>query len=365
MVHGHAVTQLMAYYTCPLSTCTSHAHILYLSKGHNPDEIRALSWNIMGDTGTGWAEARKKIVPDNIRGYDIVFLQEVQWAESYVKKYLAAPAGYEFAITKSATEIRNVCILYNPEKLKCEDAKLVNKIMTVTGWTDIQFQRVCIQVFALHERGKTSKFVAIGVHANNDVYINEAFCRLLKITVEKISEVQGPCALPIILGGDFNSDIRYWKIDSVFLGLMYETDRNPIDFITLKPTRDSHLEMAEVRVTQYSEIKILREAQELEVQIEDREETGKKKKKIMLTVAELKREYGENTFFRYLCGGHRPLTVVVHFNDATVTRITLQEEVAELAGQVKKLGLELQKSQDRIRELKEEKAQLKRQLQEQ
>ena len=296
----------------------------------------------MGDTGTGWAAARTEIVLDNIQGYDIVFLQEVQWAESYIKKYLAAPAGYEFAITKSEKKNRNVCILYNPEKLKCEDAELVNKIMTDTGWTDIQFQRVCIRVFTLHERGKTSKFVAIGVHANNDVYINEAFCRLLKITVEKISEVQGPCALPVILGGDFNSDIRYWEIDSVFLGLMYETDRNPIDFITLKPVRDSHLEMAEVRVTQYTEIKIPPKAQELKVQIKVRARTGKKKKKIMLTVAELKRKYGEKLHIRYLCGGHRPLTVVVKFHDATVTRITLQEEVAELAGRVQQLELELQ-----------------------
>ena len=56
-------------------------------------ELRVLSWNTMGSTHRGWTEARSKIVLLNMfRGYDIVFLQEVQWVEKGTEEHLTAPA---------------------------------------------------------------------------------------------------------------------------------------------------------------------------------------------------------------------------------------------------------------------------------
>ena len=67
---------------------------VHLSQGYNPAELRVvLSWTTMGSTRRGWTEARSKIVLLNIfRGYNIVFLQEVQWVERGTEEHLTAPA---------------------------------------------------------------------------------------------------------------------------------------------------------------------------------------------------------------------------------------------------------------------------------
>ena len=175
-MHGHAVTQLMVYYTCPLSTCTSHAHILYCLKGRNPDEIRALSWNIMGETHKGWAAARMEIVLANIRYqsydtvdtlYDIVFLQEVQWVGKAFQKSLT-DAGYGVALTKSEGNQGNCYILYKSPKLQKEDAhttKVTKTLESVDGWTAQYSKRLCVQVLTLKGKEDKSMFVAISLHA--------------------------------------------------------------------------------------------------------------------------------------------------------------------------------------------------------
>ena len=47
--------------------------------------------------------------------YDIVFLQEVQWAEKGIRKWLI-PSEYNMAITLSEDKQTNSCILYRLEK---------------------------------------------------------------------------------------------------------------------------------------------------------------------------------------------------------------------------------------------------------
>ena len=247
---------------------------------------------------------------------------------------LAAPAGYELVMTRSKDSGSNVCILYNPRKLKPEgNAHVIETARNVTDWTDEDFQRVCIQVFTLQGKGEASRFAAIGVHAPRDIHgRNERFCRLLKIVIETISEVHRP-VVPILLAGDFNSDIRHWN-SYRFLVPEYEPDRNPIDFIALKITKVNHLEIAEVTEKPYSDIKIPQEAQDLLV----------KQDGAMKTVRQLIEECGEDrySFFNCLCGGHRPLSAVVTYSEAIIpaSGTITQEDIATLDARVEELERE-------------------------
>ena len=75
-----------------------------------------------------------------------------------------------------------------------------------------------------------------------------------------IEEVVTVHRLPILVGGDFNTDIFRWK-DSGFKGLDYETDCIPRDFITMKvPEEKYHLEMAEVQKMECNTIAIPKDA---------------------------------------------------------------------------------------------------------
>ena len=346
MVHGHSCVEndLDGLYTCALSSffhMYTHVHSCILASIACPGPVRILTWNIKGDTGRGWAEARKAIIPPNIQGNDMVFLQEVQWAEKGTKDLLATPAGYELVMTRSNTPGSNVCILYNPRKLIPEDnAHVTQIVLTVMGWTNEDSQRVCLQVFTLQGKGEASRFAAIGVHAPRDVRAendrpdehrkNERFCKLLKIVIEKISEVYRPHALPILIAGDFNSDIKHWN-SYRFLVPEYETDRNPIDFIALKITKVNHLEIAEVTEKQYHDILIPQEAQDLLVKKDD----------AMRTV----RICCENLylFYKYLCGSHRPLSAEVTYSEAIIpaSGTISQEDVAKLDARVEELEREM------------------------
>ena len=373
MVRGHAVTQLMAYYTCPLSTCTSHEHILYLSKGHNPDELRALSWNIMGETRKGWADARRIIVEANIKGNDIVFLQEVQWVvtdthdtkELFVK--LATRAQYKVGpMTRSEHRKTDTFILYNSKKLQCEGedekeeeeeeeeeeeaedededtlkTKLTTRLQSMEGWTEDYSQRLCVQVFTLKGKGDTSKFVAISLHAPyKNRGDNQDFCELVRDFIEEVDTVH---RLPVLVGGDFNTDISCWK-ESGFKGLDYEAGRIPIDFITMKVCRKkNHLEIAEVQKMKCDEIAIPESAETIEVHLKD----GSK-----MTVAECKEKSIDN-FSKHLCGYHMPLTVVVKYSpnaiqskgskQESMSREKLEAEIAKLKREIQEMTVENEK----------------------
>ena len=290
-MHGHAVTQLMAYYTCPLSTCTAHAHILYLSKGHNPDEIRALSWNIMGKNRKGWAEARSLIVHPNIQGYDVVFLQEVPWVEKSTKKRLATP-GFEVALTRSKSDDRNICILYKPDRLQCEDASAVTQTLrSVAGWKDEYSQRLCVQVFTLKGKRDTSKFVAISLHAPRTD--TETYCNTVKKAIGRVVATHN---VPVIVGGDFNTDIYDWKYDH-FLGV-HKTRHKRIDFIIMKVPSDNHLEIGHVMPIEDIDISAV---QDLRL----RRGNGN-----LTKVSEFKEDYTYE-FYQCLCDSHMPLTVPI------------------------------------------------------
>ena len=343
---------------CALSTCTSHAHILYLSKGHNPDEIRALSWNIMGDTHEGWATVRSVIVHPNIQGYDIVFLQEVQWVEDGTKKRLATP-GYdpilkkskdksstplfEVALTRSNGDDRNICILYKPDRLQCEDASAVTQTLrSVAGWKDEYSERLCVQVFTLKGKGDTSKFVAISLHAPKYAE-NKPVCDLVKAFIEDVVTVH---RLPVLVGGDFNSDIRHWNENhGDFLGLDYEgCNPKPIDFIVMKVPRI--MEMAKVQKMECHKITITN-AEDIEVKLKD---------ETIMTVAECKERSTAN-FSKHLCGSHMPLTVVVKYSpnaiqsegskQESMSWEKLKAENAKLKMQIQEMTVENKKVKER------------------
>ena len=68
----------------------------------------------------------------------MVFLQEVQWVEKGTKDRLAVLARCELVMTRSENGNRNLCILYNPDKLQCEDGdtKTVTEMLkSIEGWT--------------------------------------------------------------------------------------------------------------------------------------------------------------------------------------------------------------------------------------
>ena len=274
----------------------------------------------MGQGGEGWAEARKAIVLSNIQGYDIVFLQEVQWVERGTKQHLAAPAGYELVMTRSEHENRNSCILYNPEKLHCEDddTKTVTEMLkSIKGWTECS-KRLCLQVFKLKEKGDTSKFVAISLHAPRKQE-TESFCDAVKVGIRK---VVADHKLPVLVGGDFNTDIYDWKKDG-FLGPHLSRHKR-IDFIVMKVPEENHLKMTKVQ--QLEDIDIPAAAQNLEVM--------RKSEDTMITVSEFKEHYTYD-FFIDLCDSHMPLTVVVTYHDQRVDqeqeRIQVEREAPTAA----------------------------------
>ena len=259
----------------------------------------------MGQGGEGWAEARKAIVLSNIRGYDIVFLQEVQWVERGTEEHLAAPAGYTLVMTRSEHEKRNLGILYNPKKLQCEDGdtKTVTEMLkSIEGWTTHPgySKRLCLQVFTLKGKGDTSKFVAISLHAPKTN--TKHFCEMVKAGIEK---VVADHKLPVLVGGDFNTDIYDWKKDG-FLGPHLSRHKR-IDFIVMKVPKENHLKMTKVQ--QLEDIDIPAAAQNLEVM--------RKSEDTMITVGEFKEHYTYD-FFIHLCDNHMPLTVVVTYHDQRV-----------------------------------------------
>ena len=308
-----------------------------------PVGIKIFTWNAMGNTRKGWTDVRKLFIKGNINGYDIVFLQEVQWVneEHFISEnYMLAK------MTKSVNERgkqtnRNICILFDPRRLNCEESlrtDVTHVIMTVMGWSDKDSHRVCIQVFTQQGSGET--FVAIGVHAPIDRQDCHTFCDLLKIAVEKINEV---LALPVLLAGDFNCDIRVWR-SPTFLVPEYIIDRSPIDFIALKITSDSHLAIENMTMTQYSEMIIPDDARQLHVKAQD------KQRKSTSTVDQLIQKYSQDLypFYAKLCDGHRPLSAEVKYSTAMSSTMS-PEEVAGLVERVKEL-------EDENKELKEEDA---------
>ena len=326
-----------------------------------PVGIKIFTWNVMGSTREGWTNVRKLFIKGNINGYDIVFLQEVQWVneEHFISE------NYTLAkMTKSVNERgeetkRNICILIDPQKLKCEESlrtDVTRVIMTVMGWSDKYFHRVCIQVFTQQGRGETSRFVAIGVHAPIDRQDCHTFGELLKIAVEKINEV---LALPVLLAGDFNCDITAWG-SSTFLVPQYPAGRSPIDFIALKITSDSHLAIENMTMTQYSEVLIPDAARQLKVKVQNKQSLP------MPTVDQLIQKYSQNlyTFYVQLCDGHRPLSAEV-----TNSNAMSPEEVArhaergkELEDENKKLKQEVTRHAEREKELEDENKKLKKEV---
>ena len=256
----------------------------------------------MGEGGKGWAKARRKIVVPNIQGYEIVFLQEVQWAEKGTQKYIAGPAGYEWVLVRSAHNQRNTCILYNAERLQREDKETeeVTKTLTgVEGWTAADSERLCVEVFSLKKTKAqdSSKFVAISLHAPRTD--NASFCDLMKTAIKDIVDIH---KLPVLVGGDFNTNIVGWK-DEGFEGLDYDAEREPIDFITMKvPEKNNHLKMKKVQKMKRKQI-ITLEAED-EVVLKDGSRT---------TVEELKDKAVDN-FSLHLCGYHMPLTVDIVYD---------------------------------------------------
>ena len=320
-----------------------------------PIGLKIFTWNVMGVPHKGWTAVREHFIKGNIDEYDIVFLQEVQW----VKEEHFTSANYELAnFTRSIGKRdkptnRNICILFDPQKLKCEKSTGVTRvIMNVMGWSDKDSHRVCIQVFTQQGRGKTSKFVAIGVHAPRDIHKCYAFCNLLMIAVEKINDV---LALPVLLAGDFNCDIRA-RQSPTFLVPEYVIDRSPIDFIALKIASDSHLAIENMKMTQYGEIGIPDAAQKLKVQVQ-----GKKGKS---TVKKLIQKYSQNLypFYVQLCGGHRPLSAEVKNSNAMSPKEVARRarRVKELEDENKKMKKNVARLAKRVEELEDENKKMKK-----
>ena len=319
---------------CTIRVIVLHAFIyIILVLYVDCNELKVLNWNIMGECYGGWAKARSKIVQHNIQGYDVVFLQEVQWVEEGTKERLAA--GYEVVMESSQHNNRNTCILYNSDRLQHEDdyTDTVTKTL-LRGWTEHYSKRLCVKVFSLRGKGDTSKFVAISLHAPKKTEDNHSFCDLVKAGIEK---VVADHKLPVLVGGDFNSDIHRWEDDG-FQSLNYDAGRSPIDFITMKfPRQNNHLTIGMVQKIKRDNITIPPDAEDIMVEL---------KKSLKMKVKECKVK-AVDKFYQHLCGYHMPLTVVVTYSDdvilnegdddETKSREELMEEIARLTEELRKM----------------------------
>ena len=258
-------------------------------------KIQVLDWNILGSTNRGWAHVREQLVLANIKGYDIVFLQEVPLTKDGTEKRLAVPAGYELAMSDSGN--RKPCILYS-NKLKCEDTTSVTeKLKSVNEWTEHSeyFDRLRIQVFSLTAMGDLSKFVAISLHAPRSNTTH--FCDKVKAFIKTVVD---ECELPVLVGGDFNTDVYDWRYDG-FLGL-HKSRRRRIDFIAMRVPERSHLQIEKVQILE--DITIPAE-KTLEVMRSEGE---------MISVNDFM-EHSTYDFYRDLCDSHMPLTAEIEYHE--------------------------------------------------
>ena len=297
----------------------------------------------MGKSSAGWAEARKEIVKANIQGYEIVFLQEVQWVEKGTKENIARPAGYEVVLVRSAHENRNTCILYNAERLQREDEKTKEVTETLADdkrWTAYS-NRLCVQVFSLKRKRDSSKFVAISLHApNKKKDDNYSFCDLMKTAIKRIVEDH---KLPVLVGGDFNTNITWWERDG-FEGLDYVARRDPIDFITMKvPRKNNHLKMGKVQKMEGENIVIPEKAKKIKVALKDGS---------IMTVKDLKDKAVDN-FWSHLCDYHMPLTVDIVYSDVAIPTEGAHDE-DEKTSQVEYLKKENDRLERKVKELEKE-----------
>ena len=346
------------------------SYLTYLKGGDNTVRLQVLSWNVKGSSLTGWTEARKEIVKHNIsKDYDLIFLQEVQWAEKGIRKWLI-PSEDEFKVATTLSEDKqtNNCILYRSEKLQLladdpQVKEVAECLQQIPDWKPEYSKRVCIGVFTVTEKGDTSKFVAISLHAHHGDKgkdNNEKFCKGAKAFAEKVVDDLG---LPVLIGGDFNADIRgrAWK-EAGFVGLDYKSAYAGTrkDFLTMKCLDQTHLTMEGVHEMTDQEIEIPRSAQVMKVKL---------KSKDTKTVKDLQDESSSN-FFIHLCDYHKPLTTVVTYHDIPLQaegdkserERQLEKENADLKAENTKLRDEIRKKDQEKKELEEKVAQLERQF---
>ena len=62
-----------------------------------------------GSTKEGMTAIRQQVVVPNIKGYDIVFLQEVPWVKAGTKVRLADPARYDLSINEVERDTHVSC----------------------------------------------------------------------------------------------------------------------------------------------------------------------------------------------------------------------------------------------------------------
>ena len=305
LFHSYHINSVVYHENTILTAHILHAcavsMILSCLTGHScKNIIRVLSWNIMGSTNRGWARVRKQVVQANIKGYDMVLLQEVPWVKTGTKKRLADPAGYKLVMSESAN--RHSCILYNPQKLQCEDddtTVIKKSLKSVKDWAvhSEHFNRLCVQVFSPTAMGGLSKFVAISLYAPRSN--TKPFCNVVKASIKKVVAVH---KLPVLVGGDFNTDIYDWKNDG-FLGL-HEARHKRIDFIVMKVPKRSHLKIVKVQV--HEDIAIPAEVQKSEVMRSEGDE--------MISVKDFTKHY-THEFYRDLCDSHMPLTAEIEYHE--------------------------------------------------
>ena len=255
-------------------------------------------------------------------------------------------------LVRSASGNRNTCILYNAERLQCEDTETEKVTKTLTdeeGWTAAYSKRLCIQVFSLKGKGDSSAFVAISLHApstnKDDLY---SFCDLMKTAIKRIVEVH---KLPVLVGGDFNTDIRCWGKDG-FEGLDYVVRRAPIDFITMKvPRINNHLKMGKVQKMEGENIVI-------PVADDGKSFTVELKDSTKRTVEDLKDKAVDN-FFLHLCGYHMPLTVKIVYSDVAIPTESAHDE-----DEVEYLKKQIDMLERKVKKLEKEKDELKKKMEE-
>ena len=248
----------------------------------------------MGSHNRGWARIREQVVLANIRRYGIVFLQEVPWAVNGIKKRFAIPVRYKVVMPKEKSS-RSSCILYNPRKLRGVNAdtnSITETMKSVQGRAHREYsKRLGVKVFTLKGKRRTTKFVAISLHAPRRN--TKHFCDVVKASIKKVVAHH---KLPVLVGGDFNTDVYDWKNEG-FLGL-HEARHKRIDFIVMKVPKRNRLRIGKVQM--HENVVIPRETQKLEVMREG-ERTSVKK---------FKKQYTYN-FYQGLCDSLMPLTAEI------------------------------------------------------
>ena len=190
-----------------------------MAQGGTNNSHQLLSWNIKGD---GNAEERKDAVSTYLAlspQADILFLQEVQWVPTRLRRHLKnLDSGFELSYYSKEYHQCYNCVIFNSEKFeavpgidsfldscfkKMDDANEWGKKGFRISQKDLMRNRMAV-VILRDKSMEESEFIAASVHNLNEKHFSqkmaELFCKLLALLGDETG-------YPVILAADFNANV--------------------------------------------------------------------------------------------------------------------------------------------------------------